>query len=207
MPNLLRVRRLRLEYLPVSRCRWSHRLVLPVRCGCAWIRSWRGDARGHQHAGTSGGRNSDGAGGRNSDGAGWQRGRNSGPRWRHAGHRPWRDDDHACHRGGSGRVGGRGGAGALADLTPAMIGDQSPYSMIRSLAAPPIPPPFPPPRPGVSPVTRVAKSIAGVVPAVRGFKIADNQSPRPTDRVFGSFNYFDNVNRPLNERLGRPSRT
>jgi hypothetical protein len=99
---------------------------------------------------------------------------------------------------------GEVGAGALADLTPAMIGDQSPYSFMRALKVPPIPTPFPPPRPGISPVTRTAKSIAGVVPAIRGFKIADNQSPRPTDRVFSSFNYFDNVNRALNERLGAP---
>jgi hypothetical protein len=42
------------------------------------------------------------------------------------------------------------------------------------------------------------------VPAIRGFKIADNQTPRPTDRVFGSFNYYDNVNRSLNERIGAP---
>src|SRR5262249_44028862 len=90
-------------------------------------------------------------------------------------------------------------------LAPGMIGDQSPYSFVRPLAFPPIPPPFPPPRPGgASPVTRTAKSIAGVVPAIRGLKIADNQSPRPTDRVFGSLNYYDNVNRALNERLGAP---
>jgi len=99
---------------------------------------------------------------------------------------------------------GEVGAGSLADLAPAMIGDQSPYSFMRTLQVPPIPTPYPPPRPGIGPVTRSAKSIAGVVPAVRGFKIADNQSPRPTDRVFSSFNYFDNVNRALNERLGAP---
>ena len=75
---------------------------------------------------------------------------------------------------------------------------------MKAISVPPIPTPFPPPRPGISPATRTAKSIAGVVPAVRGFKVADNQSPRPTDRVFGSFNFFDNVNRALNERLGAP---
>ncbi len=101
-------------------------------------------------------------------------------------------------------LGGEVGAGALADMPPAMIGDQSPYSFVRAFQAPPIPPPFPPPRPGVGPGTRTAKSIAGIVPAIRGFKIADNQTPRPTDRVFSSFNYFDNVNRSLNERLGAP---
>jgi hypothetical protein len=106
--------------------------------------------------------------------------------------------------GGLAGLAGEVGAGALANLTPAMIGDQSPYTLMKAIAVPPIPTPFPPPRPGVSPVTRTAKSIAGVVPAIRGFKIADNQSPRPTDRVFNSFNFFDNVNRALNERLGAP---
>jgi hypothetical protein len=85
-----------------------------------------------------------------------------------------------------------------------MLGDQSPYSFVRHFQVPPVPSPFPPPRPALGPLTRTSKSIAGVVPAVRGFKIADNQSPRPTDRVFSSFNYYDNVNRPLNERLGAP---
>src|SRR5262249_27521244 len=32
--------------------------------------------------------------------------------------------------------------------------------------------------------------------------IADNQSPMPQDRVFYSFNYFNNMNQGLNERLG-----
>jgi hypothetical protein len=96
------------------------------------------------------------------------------------------------------------GAGAAASLTPAMIGDQSPYSLLRAISAPPIPPPFPPPRPAIGAGTRVAKSIAGVVPSVRGLNIADNQSPRPTDRVFSSFNYYDDVNKALNARLGAP---
>jgi hypothetical protein len=30
-------------------------------------------------------------------------------------------------------------------------------------------------------------------PWVRGYKMADNQSPRPQDRVFIAFNYFDNI--------------
>ena len=35
-----------------------------------------------------------------------------------------------------------------------------------------------------------------------GLKIADNQSPIPQDRFFYSFNYFDNVNSAINQRLG-----
>jgi hypothetical protein len=42
------------------------------------------------------------------------------------------------------------------------------------------------------------------VPSVRGFKIADNQSPYPQDRVFFSFNYFDNVNARLNRFFQAP---
>jgi hypothetical protein len=112
-------------------------------------------------------------------------------------------DDFAAAVGGEG-PGFGGGLAAGAASVPGMIGDMSPYTLMKAIAVPPIPTPFPPPRPGVSPVTRTAKSIAGVVPAVRGFKVADNQSPRPTDRVFSSFNFFDNVNRALNERLGAP---
>lgn len=35
---------------------------------------------------------------------------------------------------------------------------------------------------------------------VRGFKIADNQSVRPVDRVYYDFNFFDNVWQKVNER-------
>jgi hypothetical protein len=46
--------------------------------------------------------------------------------------------------------------------------------------------------------------VAAIVPAVRGFKIADNQYPRPVDRVWVSFNYYDGVNSGLNQELGAP---
>ena len=42
------------------------------------------------------------------------------------------------------------------------------------------------------------------MPAIRGFKIADNQYPRPVDRVWVSFNYYDGVNSGLNSELGAP---
>ena len=41
---------------------------------------------------------------------------------------------------------------------------------------------------------------------MRGLKISENQSPRPQDRVFFTFDYFSNVNGPLNQRLGAPVR-
>jgi hypothetical protein len=40
------------------------------------------------------------------------------------------------------------------------------------------------------------------LPRVRSFKIDDNESPRPQDRVYFTFNYFDNLNRAVNQRLG-----
>jgi hypothetical protein len=39
------------------------------------------------------------------------------------------------------------------------------------------------------------------VPWVRGYKMADNQSPRPQDRVFFAFNYFDDVSQLPNSGL------
>jgi hypothetical protein len=40
------------------------------------------------------------------------------------------------------------------------------------------------------------------VPSARGFKIADNQSPRPQDRFFFSFDYFNNLNGAVNQQIG-----
>jgi hypothetical protein len=42
------------------------------------------------------------------------------------------------------------------------------------------------------------------VPSVRGFKIAENQSPQPQDRVFFTFNYFNDLNGALNRRFEAP---
>jgi hypothetical protein len=42
--------------------------------------------------------------------------------------------------------------------------------------------------------TRVVVPIANV----GAFKISDNESPRPTDRVFVTYNYFDGLNKSLN---------
>ena len=43
-----------------------------------------------------------------------------------------------------------------------------------------------------------------IAPSVSGFKIAENQSPIPQDRIFYSFNYFDNVNEDLNRHFESP---
>ena len=43
-----------------------------------------------------------------------------------------------------------------------------------------------------------------VIPSMRGVKISDNQSPRPQDRVYFSFNYFQGVNDQVNQKLQAP---
>ena len=74
---------------------------------------------------------------------------------------------------------GFGGApGGIAEAFP-MIGDRGPLFLRQSLRFPPIPTPIPPgvPRPGNNPATLTGRSVAAIVPAIRGFKIADNQYP------------------------------
>jgi hypothetical protein len=41
-----------------------------------------------------------------------------------------------------------------------------------------------------------------IVPSARTFKISDNESPEPRDRVFINFNYYDNVGAAVERRLG-----
>ncbi len=85
-----------------------------------------------------------------------------------------------------------------------MIGDQGPFAIrqVTTVPQPPQPPmPFPPKQP---PKVPNPKTRSLLVPSVRGFKIADNQSPYPQDRVFFTFNYFDNVNARLNRDFQAP---
>ena len=72
---------------------------------------------------------------------------------------------------------------------PSIKGDQVPISSIA----------FAPPQGQGA----AAGSRTGVVaPPVRTFKISDDESPQPRDRVFVDFNYFDNVGAAVNNRLG-----
>jgi hypothetical protein len=98
-----------------------------------------------------------------------------------------------------------GGLGAAGDIF-SMIGDQGPYSALQAIRFPPIPPPIPPgtPNPARAPGQLVGRSVKAAVPIIRGLKIADNQSPRPVDRVFVDFNFYDNVNSAINHRLRAP---
>jgi hypothetical protein len=83
-----------------------------------------------------------------------------------------------------------------------MIGDQAPLTIRQpSAGAPGVPPPFPPGPPPTPPGARLASAV---VPSVRGFKIAENQSPQPQDRVFFTFDYFSDLNGALNRRFESP---
>ena len=86
-----------------------------------------------------------------------------------------------------------------------MIGDQSPLLSVRAangLNTVPTPPsPFPPKNPPGTPSPRSASALA---PSVRGFKIAENQSPQPQDRIYYSFNYYYNLNAAVDKRFDAP---
>ena len=71
-----------------------------------------------------------------------------------------------------------------------MLGDQLPVSVRQFPTGPP-----PPPNP---------RQASALVPSVRGFKIAENQSPQPQDRFFYSFNFFANANAAVNQRFDTP---
>jgi hypothetical protein len=97
--------------------------------------------------------------------------------------------------------------------SPIMLGDIAPPSMIRAFQIPalgPPPPPTPPlpptaPRPPTGPAVNALNArrfVRAVVPSVGGFKISDNQSPRPQDRVFFNFNYYNDLNYAVNRALG-----
>jgi hypothetical protein len=78
------------------------------------------------------------------------------------------------------------------DLTnPATDVGEAPPEMIGDL--PPLPVVVPPSTPGGKPA---------VLPSARGLKVADNQSPDTLDRVYLSFNYFDNLYGASNRSLG-----
>ena len=77
-----------------------------------------------------------------------------------------------------------------------MIGDITPLST-HPLA---VNPPGPPPPPG-------SRGGSPIYPSVRNFKISENQSPRPQDRVFFDFNYYNNLNDTINLRNLSPKIT
>jgi len=78
-------------------------------------------------------------------------------------------------------------AGAQAAFNPTMIGDMSPFYSRTALAAGHSPPPVRGPRAG-----------ALFYPSVRNFKMSENQSPIPMDRVFWDYNFYTNLNSTVN---------
>ncbi len=101
-------------------------------------------------------------------------------------------------------AGSSGLGGMLTGTASAIVmqGDLSPIARaaLPSAFVPPAPPEPPNGRGG----GRFTPKGATIVTSVRSFKFADNQTPFPVDRVLFSFNYFDNVNGPLNRRFDVP---
>jgi hypothetical protein len=92
---------------------------------------------------------------------------------------------------------GEVGAGAAAFAPPNMIGDQSPFGFHALQNVGPPGSVGPPPPPG-------SRAATVPYPTVRAFKISENMSPRPQDRVFFDFNYYNNVNSQINQYDGVP---
>lgn len=105
--------------------------------------------------------------------------------------------------GGAFSLGLSGFAGSAA-APPGIIGDMSPLLTARAVAGLPQPPPIPPPNSPRAPQIPNPRIRSMLSPSVRGFKIAENQSPFPQDRIFYSFNYFNDVNAKLNRYFASP---
>jgi hypothetical protein len=93
----------------------------------------------------------------------------------------------------TGAPGFGGGLGASSEIFP-MIGDMSPFRF-QSAGSSRLPAPPPPPGP---------RGAALFYPTVRNIKISENQSPRPQDRIFFDFNYYNNVNAAVNRAERTP---
>jgi hypothetical protein len=82
-----------------------------------------------------------------------------------------------------------------------MLGDELRVTQrVRPPSPPPVPPPGLPPVPGVPP-GQVPGGFT-ILTSIRTPKLCENQSPQPQDRIYYSFNYFEDVNRDVNRRIG-----
>jgi hypothetical protein len=72
---------------------------------------------------------------------------------------------------------GEAGSGALASAAPNMIGDLG-FAGVATIRA----------------ASGTARAVQRAIIAQGAFKISENESPRPVDRVFITYNYFNNAN-------------
>ena len=85
---------------------------------------------------------------------------------------------------------------SAADLTTAATeAGSSPPELLGDV------PPFP-----ARVLSPAGSGSSALLPSARGFKIADNESPQPRDRVYFSFNYFDDLYGSANRDRGAPIR-
>jgi hypothetical protein len=96
----------------------------------------------------------------------------------------------------------------FAFAAPEILGDAFGIGILQRVPPVPNPPPIPP-QPGVPPRPgqagwRTDVATAAIVPSIRSIKICENQSPIPTDRIFYSFNYFNQVNYGINRQFNAP---
>ncbi len=103
---------------------------------------------------------------------------------------------------------GSGAADVGFNYAPAMLGDQAPaaFHLLAVGGQPPVPQPAVPGKPPTPPVPRSQHhgSASAFLPWARGFKISDNQSPVPQDRIFYTFDYFSRMNYAVNRGIGSP---
>ena len=81
---------------------------------------------------------------------------------------------------------GEGGTMPAAAFLPGMFGDLAGYSTTRIILIPQI---------DSAPTQLLVRVPVGG--SAGGFKISDHESPRPTDRVYYAYNFYDGVNRDL----------
>jgi hypothetical protein len=79
------------------------------------------------------------------------------------------------------------------------------HSAATSSRFPNLPNPVPPPKVGGgNPGIVNGNGTTSILFKLTGLKVSDNQSPIPQDRVFFSFNYFDNLNASVDRKLQSP---
>ena len=101
-----------------------------------------------------------------------------------------------------------GGSTSGSGAPPGIVGDYTPITRAvvhASSRFPVLPTPVPPPRVGGrNPGIVNGNGTTSILFKLTGLKVSDNQSPVPQDRVFFSFNYFDNLNASADRKTASP---